>query len=195
MDRYVLQGFWGQKQKESESDPAALRLDCWFRISSIIVSEDDFEYLKSQLSKISLIDPHIVSAPRTQGYLGEYPWHPVYDTLSNWQADSSFHDIISKRHFIPVTEYFWEKGSCDFSIEESLSFYLPAKEFVDDLGLTRNPNSMGCWEIEKNVVFSDPSIAEYGPIYALIHEDMLRNWMTKKGLKIMWLIGGQKQLL
>jgi len=195
-DWYVLDGFWGQKQKKSEVDSRAPRLDCWFRINSILVSEDDFQSMKTKLSGVSLIDPSTVLTPENMGgYLGEYPWHPVYDSLSNWQEpDTSFRDIVSKKHFIPVSKYFWEEGNSDHSVEHTLSFYLPAKELVNELGLTRDLDRPGGWKADQNLVFLDPSVDEYGTSYALTRKNELMEWMTKKGLKIMWLIGGQKQL-
>ena len=63
LDWYVLRGFCVQQQKKSEVDSKAPRLDCWFRINSIIVSEDDLEDLKEKLSEASLIDPNTVSVP------------------------------------------------------------------------------------------------------------------------------------
>ena len=197
LDWCVLHGFCVQQQMESEADSKVPKLDCWFRINSIIVSEDDLEDLKEKLSGASLIDPHTVSVPRAiEGFLGEYPWHPVYDSLSNWQeqSDTSFRELIPHRHFIPVSEYTWERDGVDHSIEDTLSSYLPAKELIDDLGMERSPDNFGSWQAGKHLVFLDPSVNEYGPSYALMRGNVLREWMTKNGLNIMWLIGGEKQL-
>ena len=197
LDWYVLRGLYVQEQMKSKIDSKVPRLHCWFRISSIIVSEDDFENLKENLSRARLTDPDTVSVPSvSDGFLGEYPWHPVYDSLSNWQeqSTSNFKELIPQRHFVPVSEYMWERDGVDHSIENTLSIYLPAKELIDDLGMKRAPNNFGSWQAGQNLVFFDPSINEYGPSYALIRENALREWMEKNGLKIMWLIGGQKQL-
>ena len=194
---YVLHGLCVQEQMKSKIGSEAPRLHCWFRISSIIVSEHDFENLKENLTKARLTDPGIVSVPSvSDGFLEEYPWHPVYDSLSNWQeqSTSNFKELIPQRHFVPVSEYMWERDGVDHSIENTLSIYLPAKELIDDLGMKRVSNNFGCWQAGQNLVFFDPSIKDYGPSYALIRENALREWMEKNGLKIMWLIGGQKQL-
>ena len=197
LDWYVLRGFCVQQQKKSEVDSKAPRLDCWFRINSIIVSEDDLEDLKEKLSEASLIDPDTVSVPSVDnGFLGEYPWHTVYDSLSNWQdqSDSNFRKLIPHRHFVPVSKYMWERGGVDHSIENTLSFYLPAKELIYDLAMERAPNDFGSWQTGQQLVFLDPSVNEYGPSYALMRGNMLNEWMAKNRLKIMWLIGGEKQL-
>jgi hypothetical protein len=193
---YVLSGFWSQKQGKSEEDKKAPRLDCWFRINSIIVSESDFNKVKRKTYKESLIDPHTVSIPKvSDGFLGEYPWHPVYDQLSNWQdAESSFRGLIPAKHIVPVSEYFRERGNFDHSIEETLSIYLPANELVNELGMEKVPNEFGNWRVGEDIVFTDPSVEEYGPSYALMQTEALNEWMAKNKLKMLWLIGGEKQL-
>lgn len=193
---HVLKGFWSQKQGKLEEDKKAPRLDCWFRINSIIVNESDFNKVKRKVSEESLIDPHTVSIPNvSNGFLGEYPWHPVYDQLSNWQdKESNFRGLIPAKHIVPVSEYSWERGNFDHSVEESLSIYLPAKELVNELGMERVPNEFGNWKVGEDIVFTDPSVEEYGPSYALMQTEALNEWMAENGLRILWLIGGEKQL-
>ncbi len=193
---YVVRGFWSQKQTKSEVDRKAPRLDCWFRINSVIVSENDFNKVKSDISKENLIDPHTVPVPRvSEAFLGEYPWHPVYDQLSNWQdTDSNFRGLISAEYLVPVSEYLWERGNFDHSIEETVSILLPAKELVNGIGMERVPNEFGNWRVREEIVFTDPSVEEYGPSYALMQTEVLNKWMAKNQLKILWLIGGEKQL-
>ena len=95
---------------------------------------------------------------------------------------------------VPVSEYSWERGNVDHSVDETLSIYMPAKELVDELGMERVPNQFGNWRVGEDIVFSDPSVEEYGPSYALMQTDALEEWMAKNDLKILWLIGGEKQL-
>ncbi|MDZ7735596.1 MAG: hypothetical protein U5P41_05435 [Gammaproteobacteria bacterium] len=75
-----------------------------------------------------------------------------------------------------------------------MSIYLPAKELVNELGMERVPNEFGNWRVGEDIVFTDPSVEEYGPSYALMQTDALNEWMAKNNLKILWLIGGEKQL-
>ena len=193
---YVVRGFWSQKQGKSVVDKNAPRLNCWFRINSVIVSESDFNKAKRKTSKKSLISPNTVSIPGvSDGFLGEYPWHPVYDQLSNWRdADSDCSGLIPVKNIVPVSEYVWEQGNFDHSIDRTLSIYLPAKELVDELGMERVLNEFGNWRAGEDNVFTDPSVGEYGPSYALMQTDVLNKWMAKNNLKLLWLIGGEKQL-
>ncbi|SNC74478.1 hypothetical protein SAMN04487881_2379 [Marinobacter sp. es.048] len=192
----VLRGFWSQKQRKLGENSKAPYLDCWFRINSVIVTEGDFDKIKEMVSNESLIDPDTVSIPKvSDGFLGEYPWHPVYDQLSNWQEEGSdVRSLISEKHMVPVSEYSWERGNVDHSIDETLSIYLPAKELVNELGMERMPNEFGSWRVGEDIVFTDPSVEEYGPSYALMRTDALNEWMAENNMKILWLIGGEKQL-
>lgn len=193
----VLRGFWSEKQKKSHSNPDRPRLDCWFRINTIIIRKEDYESMENGLRNKNLIDPHTISIPSTQhqGYFGEYPWHSVCRFMSGWHdPDSSFRDLIPTKHFVPVSEYEWESGSNDFSLDNSLSFYLPAKELVESLALKRVGGDFGSWVNDGKLVFLDPSIKQYGSSYALMDTDTLNVWLDKKGLEILWLIGGEKQL-
>ena len=194
----VLRGFWKEDQGESFSNPSFARLDCWFRINSILVCKEALGLAVEKFCTRMLSDPVIINVPSTdlQGFLGEYPWHPVYNRISGWQNTDSFWDSSLPMYLSPVSEYEWEIGGSvgDFSLDSSLSFYLPAKELVEDMSLKRNASGDGSWGNEEGDVFKDPSLSESGPSYALIRSQQFDEWLDKKGLAILWLIGGEKQL-
>ncbi len=189
----VLQGFWMEQQSKSDRET---RLDCWFRINAVFIRKQDCDLTKKELKNKRLTAPDIISTPSTdyQRYLGEYPWHPACEFMSGWQDPDSFREQIPTKHFVPVSEYKWENASPDHSLDDSLSFYLPAKELVESLDLRRIDNDFGSWENDDGVIFRDPSIKEYGPSYALMDSQKLDDWLDKNGLEILWLIGGEKQL-
>ena len=194
----VLRGFWKEDQRELYANPNFARLECWFRINSILVCKEALGLAVEKFSTRRLSDPLIVYIPSTdyQGFLGEYPWHPVYSLISGWQNTDSFWDSSLPMHLSPVSEYEWETGDSvgDFSLDSSLSFYLPAKELVEDMSLKRNLSGDGSWGNEEGDVFKDPSFSKSGPRYALIGSQQFDEWLDKKGLAILWLIGGEKQL-
>ena len=194
----VLRGFWDEDQKESSSSPDQTRLDCWFRINTVFVHKEDLELFSEESKERWLSEPSIISVPTTnyQCYLGEYPWHPVYRRMSGWQTFYSSGISKLPRYFSPVAEYAWEAGNADrdHSLNESLSFYLPAKELVRSMGLRRTDGDNGSWENDDGVIFRDPSLMEKGPSYALIRSQQLDEWLHNENLEILWLIGGEKQL-
>lgn len=194
----VLRGFWMQSQLK-DVEEAAPRLDAWFRINSIIVKKEDAEKVKADLYGKNFLDPHTVSGPSTQHqkFLGEYPWHPSFEGVGSWfDEDDSWGDIIQTRHMIPFSEYEWEDAGTDHSLDSSLSFYLPAFDLVTGLQLSRSKTNFAEWVNEQEeTVFIDPSISEVGPSFALIKKDVFLEWLKKNDLEILWLIGGEKQLL
>ena len=194
----VLRGFWHEDQKELNSNPNQARLDCWFRINTVLLCKEDLELFSEEFKERRLSDPDIIRVPTTnyQGFLGEYPWHPVYRSISGWQTYDNFGKSKLPRYFSPVAEYAWEAGDADkdYSLNNSLSFYLPAKELVRSLSLRRTAGDNGSWENNDGVIFRDPSLMEKGPGYALIRNQQLDEWLNSEDLAILWLIGGEKQL-
>ena len=189
----VLRGFWAEKQRESSIKANLPRLDCWFRINSIFIRKKDYKLVEKSLKNKRLTAPCVIDVPSTahQGYLGEYPWHSIYKFMSGWHHPDS---LIPTEYFVPISEYNWESGDGDYSLDSSLSFYLPAKELVESLCLRMNNNDFGSWKKDNEVIFCDPSIKQYGPSYALMDSQRLDEWLDKNGLDILWLIGGEKQL-
>lgn len=193
----VLRGFWNQHEKD-EIDEKGPRLDCWFRINPIIIRKSDFKKLRKAVLNKNLCDPHTVYIPTTQhqGFLKEYPWHSVYDSLQEKYIPSRrFKDLIPVKYLTPISEYVWESGSLDYSINHSMSFYMPCKTLVRDLQIDNSIGDVGVWR-DKNgqIIFMDPSISGGKPSYALINSDALDNWLDKNDCKLVWLIGGEKQL-
>lgn len=193
----VLRGFWSERQKESSSEVDCPKLDCWFRINSVFIRKEDYKLVEKKLRNKSLTAPDIVSIPSTQhqGYFGEYPWHQVCRFMSGWyDPDSNFRESIPTKYFVPVSQYEWEEGSTDYSLDSSLSVYLPARELIKYLDLRATGSDFGSWRNDDGVIFRDPSIKEYGPSYALMRSQKLDYWLDKNGLDILWLIGGEKLL-
>jgi len=139
----------------------------------------------------------MVSAPSTQheGFLGEYPWHPIYRHLSGWrEPEEVFRGQIVVEHLIPFAKYEWEDGGNDYSLNSSLYFHMPAKELIEEMDLARPSGQWGRWEQKEQPVFFDPSLEEYGPSYALMRTDKLQKWLADNDMEIVWLVGGEKQM-
>ena len=194
----VLRGFWKEDQREPFYNPNFSRLECWFRINTILVCKEALELADKEFKARRLSNPHIISVPSTnyEGFLGEYPWHPVYKSMTGWHDAISFEKSKLPRYFSPFSQYEWEVGESvgDFSLDSSPSFYLPAKELVEDMRLRRIESDHSSWKNDEGVIFADPSLVDKGPSYALIRSQQLDEWLDKKGLAILWLIGGEKQM-
>ncbi len=71
---------------------------------------------------------------------------------------------------------------------------MPSKELIEDLGLVRAPGRWGNWYQGEAEVFIDPCLEEYGPAYALMRSDVVKQWLDEHDMEMAWLIGGEKQL-
>jgi hypothetical protein len=72
---------------------------------------------------------------------------------------------------------------------------MPAADLIKDLKLSRSKNNFGKWlNNQGEEIFTDPSIVEQGPSFALIKKEAFITWLAANDLEILWLIGGEKQL-
>lgn len=191
---FILNGFWtGRKDYNRNIGPY---LDCWFRINVIIIKKGYFETLKKEIHGSNLANSTIIQTPSTddQGYFGEYPWHPFYKYSSNWKKGYSTDIINSVEYFVPYTNYIWEYGDNDYSIDNNLNFFLPASELINDMNLYRDLDNFSEWKNNGETIFIDSRIKDNGEYYALINKNEILNWLEKNSLEIVWLIGGEKHL-
>lgn len=195
---FALHGFFSERKYYDESDKCNPYLDCWFRINGIMIPEGKYDAFLSQCKKKSLQAPYIISTPSTnnEGFLGEYPWHPVYNNTSGIiDSEKDFFEYeFDIDYFIPYTKYTWEYGNYDYSINSSLNFFLPAKELINDMNLSRDLGHFSEWKKARETVFIDPGVDEEGPSYALYKCDEILEWTKKNKMEIVWIIGGEKQL-
>ena len=194
----VLRGFWKEDQRELFVSPDFPKLECWFRINTILICKEALELADEEFRSRNLAEPHIIDIPSTYnaGFLGEYPWHPVYKYMTGWQDSIGLRRSKLHKYFSPVAQYEWDIGESvgDFSLDSSPSFYLPAKELVKDLCLKGIEGDHGSWKNDEGVIFKDPSLVENGPSYAVIRSQQLNEWLNSQNLAILWLIGGEKQM-
>ena len=148
----VLRGFWIEDQKELLYIPNFSRLECWFRINTIIVCKETLELADEEFKNRRLSEPHLITISSTdnQGFLGEYPWHPVYRQMSGWQDTDNFGESRSPKFFSPVSEYLWEIGGSigDFSLDNSPIILLTCQRVSGRHGLEKNRKQqwiMGEW--------------------------------------------------
>ncbi len=193
-DWFVLHGYWSELKKYSEEMLYGPYVMAWFRINSIFIKKNDYANLENCVVNQQLIHPYVVEASiQDYGYLGEYPWHPIYRNLSGKRSPGDFNcRFIDVKHLVPYSRFWWEAG-VDHSIDSPMAFCLPAKELIESMNLKRLPGKWGTWTYNDQTVFIDPSFSEYGPSYAMIKKDFLKHWLDENDMKIVWLIGGGKQ--
>ena len=193
----VLYNYVDQKQKLSldQKEEGFCKPECWFRISAVIVSKKDRDVLREKINNKDLRSYHIAEGGRISRFLKDYP---ICDDECNndWREYLSGHDIELKiKNLRPYVEYNWESGNTDYSIDRTISFYLPSKTLIDKLKLKCLPGQFENWVNNDNIsVFKDPSITSKGPSCPLVKTDILNSWLNKDNLCLVWLVGGEKRL-
>jgi hypothetical protein len=194
---YSLRGFSQWREKEISGDASPLTRDIWFRINSIIVTQEDFSRLKHELRDKDYISPDFVSSTSTghQVYLREYPWHPSAAIQDQFAEDEAWGEIKTP-HVVPYAEYEWEQGSGDQSADMSLGLYMPSSFLIEKMVLRFDPNRFDCWmDNGGKEVFFDPSLKFDGPSFALLHCTSADKVLADENLVLVWLIGGKKMIV
>lgn len=194
----VLRGFTVLKKKPLEKKNVIPVQNGWYRINSCIVKKEDTEKLIQIVKGKNLCDPYILKPASTghQTFLKEYPWHPSCNHFADWRhAEDDYRGIVCVDHIVPSCEYEWEGEGENISTDSLNYVYLPTKILIDELDLSSLQDLNHFW-VDKNgdIAFIDPSMQEVGPAYALIKSQLLKEWLNKNDLQLIWLVGGEKQL-
>jgi hypothetical protein len=122
---------WGVYRGDKEMERKT-----WFSLRNFLVRSAD---AVTVLQRLSGRDLNSRDLPELEilwrGYLGEYPWHPVYANTDHWVP-------MDRRHGVPspaqptVSTYSAECASYDHSLADSLSFHIPAPSLIHGLGLS-----------------------------------------------------------
>lgn len=172
-----------------------LERQTWFSLNSFLVRSADVDAVLQCLSGRNLNSrdlPELEIAWR--GYLGEYPWHPVYADVDHWvPADRRLGLPVAAQP--TVYKYSAERGGYDFSLADTLSFYIPAPGLMHglDLGLS-NGKELTYADRGNNLCFFDPSTREPGPSAALIDEAAFLVFLKREDLVPIWVISGEKSV-
>lgn len=172
--------------------------DAQYNIKACLISKESVNIFDQALSSHDFSGSPLLYERTTgnQGFLREYPWHPIYKDMSNWETDFSGFSEFSIKHLIPFVQYNGSFSGEDYLLNNSVIFYLPAKEIIEALNISQDLSECGKWvNSEKNIVFFDPSIMSDGDMpSALIRSDIFFDWLEKENLQLIWLISGEKRL-
>lgn len=190
LDEFATWHQWGVHRGDKE-----MERQTWFSLKSFLVRSADAETIVQRLSGRDLNNRDLPELEIPwRGYLGEYPWHPVYADIEHWVP-------ADRRYGLPapaqptVSKYSAERGGYDYSLIDNLSFYIPAPGLIAGLGLgLSNGKELTYARRNGDLCFFDPSTREPGPSAALVDEAAFIDFLRRENLEPIWVISGEKSV-
>ena len=182
---------WGMREGERTLDRQT-----WFNLTCLLAPASDRDALIRALSGRNF--NHRNSGTEldkpSEGYIGEYPWHPLYSGLDPWIEPSEWAKL-HVRVQPTVSDYLAERSGHDYSIEETFQFNVPAPGLIAGLDIhLSNGRDLTYADGTGNVVFFDPSTHEAGPGAALVDHDAFLAFLKRESLDAVWIISGEKDV-
>lgn len=166
----------------------------YFHVQSLLVKKTDRAALVEELSRKIIFSDHDIPEVEipSEGFLGEYPWHPAFSHLQIW--DEGARRNLSVAVQPPVATYSSGISSYDFSIDETFQVELPGPGLVRGLGLRLSDGKrMSYVDGSGRTLFFDPSVDEPGYSAALVDRDAFIEFLARGGLECVWIVGGLKR--
>lgn len=186
----VLKGF----KHYTKSNDTGLNIDSWCRIWCVVLPKRQKARFINAIAEETLIDPHALPGAVYLGdaFVGEYPWHPACSIEDDWKTVDRDYGYRGK--LLPtVSEFEKGTGGYDYSLEQNLSFYLPAPWLIRGLGMQLVDGRELCFaNCAGLTLFKDPSIHESGPSTALIDKSAFIELLQRENLAPVWIIAGEK---
>lgn len=163
----------------------------WHKVKSMLVARGDVEGLGRRLASSAGNRDHFpeVDMP-SDGYLGEYPWHPVFAEVDGgWEIDRLGNIPIQAT----VANWLIERSGHDFSVEESFNLTIPAPALVRGLELRlAEGRSLAYARADGEILFKDPSVDEPGLSAALVDRNVMRAFLDETEQELVWVFSGEK---
>ena len=191
LDEYKRWNQWGLREGERTLDRYTA-----FEISCVLVRAKDRPKLVSALSgKIIYGNHDLPELDKTsEGYVGEYPWHPMFREMSSWVSSSEMRPTAVDVQ-PTVTDYQASRSGHDFSIAESFGFNVPGPGLLDGLKLhLSNGGELTYADDNDKVIFMDPSVREPGPCAALVDREAFIAFLAREGLEAVWIVTADKEV-
>lgn len=186
----VLQGF----KHYTASNDTGLNIDSWCRIWCVVLPKRQKTKFVNAIAEHTLIDSHALPSAvyLDNAFVGEYPWHPACSIEDDWKTIN--HDYGYRGKILPtVSEFEKGTGGYDHSLEQNLSFYLPAPWLMRGLGMQLVDGRELCFASSSGLtLFKDPSIHESGPSAALVNKAAFLEILEREGFTPIWIIAGEK---
>jgi len=171
-------------------------LDTWARLSSLVVRKSDLQRVIAALRYRDLRNPHAIpTIPIYAGssYLGEYPWHPAFAYISDWIEVDSAPGGAPVEIRPTVAEYMCERGTFDYSIDETIELRLPAPWLMTSLDLHLSDGLQVTYVDRGGAVrFFDPALTQEGRHSAVVDRAAFLCALDTMDLAAVWVIAAEK---
>lgn len=160
----------------------------WHKVRSLLVAREDVHRLQAalELNPRYRDNPAEVELP-TDGYLGEYPWHPAFE---NVHGRCEIGDLAVEA---TVFDWFDERSGHDHSLDDTLSLSVPAPALMTNLDLRlAEGRALAYVSVDGTTLFKTPSIDEPGFGAAVVDRDAMRAFLDAKELEVVWILTGEK---
>ncbi|WP_449472566.1 hypothetical protein [Sphingobium chungangianum] len=162
----------------------------WHKIHSLLVPRGNADHLIRHLSRSERDRDHL---PKIElpwwAYLGEYPWHSVYDNLrGEWHIGRPEIEV-----FGTIADRYVERSGHNYSIEESFNLTIPGPRLMRGLDLRlAEGHSLSYCDAQGQVLFKDPSSETAGHSAAVVDRTALSALLARDDLELVWVFTGEK---
>jgi len=162
-----------------------------FSINEVVKSDIDVDVVI--LRKIIKEDNEIKEDINTYRILSkEYKYSILMQDLQKYPHEVNFNEFFSVK-ILPTTNTLLYEKIEDASIEESLSFEVPAKFFFDKIP-DLEWDGKGSYQINGRNIFIFPNAYEVGVYTLLVNKQFMDEFLEKENLELIWTVLGEKQV-
>ncbi len=188
--------FHWEEQTPPDREPTDLeRRELWFICSGYFVAASQVhKYLEwaEQVDFWGRWMPEPTQLPHV--FLGEHAWAPASRHFQNphydgWRQPGNDCPVKVRP---AALEYLHESGSIDCSTDESFTFRLPIAELVTDLAIRWSGRRADFVDVADRLAAQDPSVQAGGPTGFLLRENVVREFLERQKLAMVWSIVGEK---
>jgi len=185
---------WGSRDEDADwNDPYR---HSWMHIQSYLVRKQDFKIAYNTLHRRNLFGGWMPECANwLYGFAGEYPWATPFNTEpESWHGRGSRGEEGLPVDFHPSWNQLAVEWEYDATLKENIYMNVPARLFFSEKDLWWNRIDGFCTQ-DGRTIFRDPSVTETGPASLLVNEYDLLERLNKLGLRLIWMLLGEKWIL
>jgi len=190
---------WKQHAPADREPTDVDRREVWYICTGYLIREDDADAFMRWAEGVDFWNQWMPTAPHVYPmFVGEHGWAPASRYFyQQYFGDSGW---LQPEQACPTTvhtlacEHLSESSGFDCSISKTFWLRLPTPKLISGLGLR--------WDGDANFVSSDGRLAAQdptarmdGPSALLLREDLLREYVAREKLTVVWTVVGEKREL